>query len=396
MNANDGAAHTTGIAIVGAGPAGLTMALALASRGIGSVLAGPPADPSDTRTTALLDGTVRLLDGLGVWERARRDAAPLRRLKIADATQRLIRARPLAFEASEIGLEAFGWNIANRDLLAALLARLRDQSLVTFIEERVEAVSIGLDEATLVLEGGRPVKAKLAIAADGSRSKLRDAAGISAKTWRYPQVALTLNLEHTLPNHDASIEFHTETGPFTLVPLGTHRSSLVCVIDEAQARGLAALDDESLALELERRCRSCLGAFKIAGGRSVWPLGGLKAGRLADRRVALIGEAAHVFPPIGAQGFNLTCRDIASLARLVAHEPDPGSSAVLQAYDRARRDDVALTTLGVDWLNRSLLSSALFVQGARAAGLAVLDTIGPLRRWVMRSSLAPRSAGGFH
>lgn len=381
---------TTAILIVGAGPAGLATALTLAARGTAATLVGPAGDPGDTRTTALLDGSVSALRQAGAWEAASTHAAPLRVMAIVDATSRLMRAPPVSFAAGEIGLDAFGWNIANADLVAALEATAAAEPRIARARQRVVSVAIDASAVHLRLEDGSVLSGALAVAADGRRSPLREAAGIAVAQWRYPQAALALNVEHARRHRDVSTEFHTETGPFTLVPLPGDRSSLVWVMASAEAERRAALTDAALAEEIERQSHSLLGKIRIAGRRSVWPMAGLAATRLAGERVALVGEAAHVFPPIGAQGFNLTMRDIVALADAAAHAPDPGATEVLDAYATARRLDVAARTATVDLLNRSLLSGFLPLQGARGLGLHLLDRVGPLRRLAMRQGLATR------
>ncbi len=160
--------------------------------------------------------------------------------------------------------------------------------------------------------------AKLAVAADGRRSTLREAAGIEVKSWSYPQVAVVLNLEHRLPHQQVSTEFHTSTGPFTLVPLPGRQSSLVCVETADGAADLLAMTEEKLEAELERRAHSILGRFKLSTKPQSFPLSGLTATSLVGPRLALVGETAHVFPPIGAQGLNLSLRDIRDLISVVA------------------------------------------------------------------------------
>ncbi|MGH6663643.1 MAG: FAD-dependent monooxygenase, partial [Pseudolabrys sp.] len=210
------------------------------------------------------------------------------------------------------------------------------------------------------------------------------------------QVALTLCLKHSRPHRDASTEFHTATGPFTLVPLPGQRSSLVWVLDPADADDIAALDDVELSAEIERASHSILGKIEVEAGRGLFPLSVATARKLANRRIALVGEAAHVIPPIGAQGLNLGLRDAASICELVTATAragrDAGGADVLAAYDKMRRGDVGTRTLAIDLLNRSLLTDFLPVQGMRGLGLYMIDRIGPLRRELMREGVAPMRA----
>jgi 2-octaprenyl-6-methoxyphenol hydroxylase len=378
------------IIVVGAGPAGLTAAIACAAGGVPTVLVGQ--SPGDNRTTALLAGSVTALETLGVWQRSAAHAAPLRTMRLIDDTGRLIRAPEVTFESSEIGLDAFGWNIENRHLIAALNARARELPSLKMIEARVDAVELDSDSVT-VRYNGESIESPLAIGADGRKSMCRAAAGIEIETRSYPQSALTLSFGHSRPHRDTSTEFHTAGGPFTLVPLPGNRSSLVWVLGPEDASRIRALTDDELSLELERRSQSILGKTKVETGRGLFPLAMSRARQFAAHRIALIGEAAHVLPPIGAQGLNLGLRDAAAIGEIVVEacraQRDPGADDILNEYDRIRRADVGSRALAVDLLNRSLLSDFLPVQSARGFGLYMLDRIGPLRRAVMREGTSP-------
>jgi 2-octaprenyl-6-methoxyphenol hydroxylase len=377
----------TSIAVVGAGPVGLAAAALLADIGHDVTLIAPAAPP-DRRTSALLAGSVALLERLGVWSELEPTSAPLRTMRIVDGTQRLIRAPEVAFEAGEIGLPAFGYNIANAALVAALEAAVAARR-VRRVDALADTVSFSADDVTITASKGEPITARLVVAADGRRSKLRDAAGIVAQEWRYPQSALVCNLAHTLPHHDASTEFHTEHGPFTLVPLPGNRSSLVWVDAPDETRRRLEASETDVAEEIERRSASMLGKITIEGARQAFPLSGMSVRQLAKSRVMLVGEAAHVFPPIGAQGLNLGYRDVAALGEvLAAPSNDPGSAAALDAYERSRRVDVMSRTAAVDALNRTLLSDFLPASALRGLGLFLVDRVPPLRRFAMRQGLA--------
>jgi 2-octaprenyl-6-methoxyphenol hydroxylase len=386
---------TVQVAIVGGGPAGLTAAIALAEAGIDTVLITKAA-PDDHRTTALLAGSVTALDTLGVWARCRDHAAPLKTMRLVDDTSRLIRAPEVSFAANEIGLEAFGYNIANCHLAAALHARVNELPSLKRIEDEARTVETSDDQVTVRLRSGKIVTAKLVIGADGRRSLCRTAAGLETDGSSYPQIALTFNLSHARPHNDISTEFHTETGPFTLVPLPDQRSSLVCVVDEMDAERISKLDDAELAYEVEQRSHSILGKLRIEPGRGAFPLAVQTACQFASNRIALIGEAAHAIPPIGAQGLNLGLRDAATISEFAVEAcrgcGDSGAADVLSRYDAARRIDIKSRTLAVDLLNRTLLSDFLPLQGARGLGLYLIDRIGPLRRAVLREGVAPSAS----
>lgn len=382
--------------VVGGGPAGLTAAITLAAGGVATVLAGKRPPAADNRTTALLGSSVTALETLGVWDLCAERTAPLKVIRVVDDTGRLWRAPEVKFEAKEIGLEAFGYNIENRHLVAALDRRAHVFSNLRLIDDEVLSVSPGERTVYVALKCGDMLQAPLVVGADGRRSLCRAAAGIATERHRYPQVALTVCLSHSRPHHDTSTEFHTPSGPFTLVPLPGNRSSLVWVLDPTNADALAALNDAELSVEVERASHSILGKIEIEPGRGCFPLDRARARRFAVSRIALIGEAAHVIPPIGAQGLNLGLRDAASIGELAVAAKragrDIGSINVLTAYDKMRRADISGRIFAVDLLNRTLLTDFLPVQGARGLGLYLLDRIGPLRRALMREGVAITTA----
>lgn len=384
---------TAEVVVVGGGPAGLTAAIALASAGVDTALVAKRRSASDHRTTALLDSSVKALDALGVWQLCREQAAPLRMMRIVDDTARLLRAPEVCFVASEIGLDAFGHNVENRFLAAALEARADRVAALVRIEGDAEAIEIEHERVTVRCDG-IALSARLAIGAEGRRSLCRIAAGIDTHKRSYPQTALTFNLAHSRPHHHTSTEFHTAAGPFTLVPLPGQRSSLVFVVDPAEVSRLSELADADIAAEIERCSHSILGKVEVEAGRGVFPLAIETATRFGARRVALVGEAAHVIPPIGAQGLNLGLRDAATIAELVVADRMGGGDVgeVTERYDHMRRADVTSRTLAVDLLNRSLLSGFLPLQGARGLGLFLLERVGPLRRALMREAIAPAAS----
>lgn len=386
-----------GAIVVGGGPAGLTAAVALAAAGVPTTLVGRKPPPGDNRTTALLATSVTALETLGVWPLCRAQAAPLRTLRIVDDTGRLWRAPEVAFSCDEIGLEAFAYNIENRHLVAALERRAAELPPLRPIDDDVLGVATAADRVQVETGHSGALTAALAIGADGHRSLCRAAAAIGTSERRTPQTALTVCFGHSRQHHDTSTEFHTVIGQFTVVPLpGGFRSSLVWVLRPGEAEEMAALDDAALSAEIERAAHSVLGKVAVEPGRGLFPLAVISAHRFAANRIALVGEAAHVIPPVGAQGLNLGLRDAAAIAELVADAwkagYDVGSEDLLARYDRARRADVGSRTLAVDLLNRSLLTGFLPVQGARGLGLYLLQQLGPLRRAVMREGVAPAAS----
>ena len=386
------------VAVVGAGPAGLAAALALATAGCNTVCVGQrfnndPARP-DTRTTALLQASTRFLENLGVWPLCAEQAASLRAIRMIDDTGRLLRAPEVTFDCCELQTGSFGQNIINSDLVEALLKKAGMLPSLQLIETAgAKIAQITSQGVQIETAEGQRIEARLVAAADGRNSGCRDAAGIETKSWSYKQTAIACNFDHSKTHNNCSNEFHGVAGPFTTVPLPGNASSLVWVERPDEAARLMELDTEAIKGRITQRLHGLLGDVTDVGPRAAFPLSGLTPVTFARNRVALIGEAAHVIPPIGAQGLNLGFRDAAALAEYASAAiqagRDPGSDAVLADYNKARRGDVLSRTAAVDLLNRSLLADAIPLQLLRGAGLHLLKRIAPLRKFAMQQGVAP-------
>jgi 2-octaprenyl-6-methoxyphenol hydroxylase len=381
------------VAVVGGGPAGLAAAIALAQSGAKTALVARRSPYTDNRTTALLGGSVDFLQALDVWPRCQDKAAALRVMRLVDDTGRLIRAPEVRFSCDEIGLEVFGYNIENRDLVSALEDRAATLSNLTRFDDEAAAISSADDSVAIELTNGGSLSARLVVGADGRHSLCREAAGITVRRRELHQAALTFNVGHSRAHQNISTEFHTPHGPCVLVPLPADRSSVVWVSEPKEAERLMALSDDELSEAIEARSHSILGKMQLEPGRNHFPLAIEQPAQFAKARIALVGEAAHVLPPIGAQGLNMGLRDAADIAEAVrnalATSEDPGSTEVLRRYAAARRSDVLSRTFAIDLANRSLLSALLPMQSLRAAGLHLIGAFGPLRRLAMREGLAP-------
>lgn len=378
------------IAVVGAGLAGSLAALAFADAGRTVILIAPAADRADGRTTALMDQSLELVRKLGLWNDIAPSAAPLASMRIIDGTDRLLRAPTVTFHAAEVGLDAFGYNIPNAPFLALLDRAMESRPSLKRVTASLSEINFAEERATLVLDDGNTMTADLVVGADGRKSAVRQAAGIDVRNWSYPQSAVVLNFAHQVPHQNVSTEFHTPDGPFTQVPLPGGRSSLVWVQKPEEAAATVALSLDALSSAVERRMQSILGKITVDGLAQSFPLSGMSAKAFGRGRTILIGESAHAFPPIGAQGLNLSLRDIMAAISLLGAAPV--SADFGQRYDRKRRADILTRTVSVDLLNRSLLSDFLPVQMLRAAGLQALASVPPLRNFMMHEGLNPGSA----
>ncbi|MGH6712215.1 MAG: UbiH/UbiF family hydroxylase [Bradyrhizobium sp.] len=379
--------------VIGGGPAGLTAAIALAETGAKTALLARRVPYADNRTTALLGASTDLLERLDVWRRCRDQAAALRTMRLVDDTGRLIRAPEVRFSSEEIGLDQFGFNIDNRTLMAALEERAAELSGLTRFDD--EAAHVDPQDAMVSIHtrAGGSLSARLVIGADGRQSLSRDAAGIDVKRRDLHQSALTFNIAHSHSHKNISTEFHTPHGPCVFVPLPGNRCSVVWVSAANEAQRLMALSDDELSDAAEKQSHSILGSVRVEAGRNLFPLSIESPRQFASHRVALVGESAHVLPPIGAQGLNMGLRDAADIADIAGQAmslgEDPGAPQVLARYQSARRTDVTSRMFAIDIANRSLLSDFLAVQSLRAAGLHLIGAFGPLRRLAMREGLAP-------
>ncbi|MGM5019141.1 UbiH/UbiF family hydroxylase [Tardiphaga sp. 367_B4_N1_1] len=381
------------VAVVGGGPAGLAAALALAETGARTALVAHRVPYGDNRTTALLGGSIAFLKSLDVWRRCADKAAALTTMRLVDDTGRLIRAPEVKFVCGEIGLETFGYNIENRELMIALEARAAELTNLIRIDDEADTVSPDEMQVQVRTRQGQVLVARLIVGADGRQSLCRETAGISVKRRALDQTALTFNIAHSRPHKNMSTEFHTPAGPCVFVPLPGNRSSVVWVNKPRDAERLMALSDEALSDAAEKQSHSILGRVQVEPGRHTFPLAIEQPAQLAKNRIVLVGEAAHVVPPIGAQGLNLGLRDASDIADVVRdagmNGADIGAAPVLARFEQIRRSDISSRTFAIDMANRSLLSDLLPMQVIRAAGMHAMGSIGPLRRLAMREGLSP-------
>ncbi len=391
----------TDILIVGAGIAGLAAAARLASDGARVIVADrappPPVDAAldgaDLRTTAFLHPAIETLRRAGAWEAMGEGAEALWVMRLLDAGGRENRARERAdFEAAEIGERPFGWNVTNTAARRALMARLDDLSVPLRAPAGLESLTVRDDAAFARLSDGSMLRAALVIGADGRDSLVRRLAAIGVRRWEYGQKALVFPVAHPIPHGGVSTEIHRTGGPFTLVPMQDrdmrHMSSVVWMERENEAARLGALDPDAFSEALNERSLGVLGRLEVAGRRAVWPIIGQIAHRMAARRVALMAEAVHVIPPIGAQGLNMSLADLEDLAARIAAAReagrDIGGREVLDAYQRRRWPETVARVAGVDLLNRAALAEARPLRDLRRIGLATVGRLPFARRIAMK------------
>jgi 2-octaprenyl-6-methoxyphenol hydroxylase len=380
------------VIVAGAGPAGLVAACLAAGQGFTTAMVtGPESTRPDPRTVALMMPSLAALETAGLWPGALiENAAPLRKLRLVDDTGALISAPELVFSAQELGIEAFGWNIPLAMLKPALEQRARSLG-VQFHRASVSTPTVTGGTVTLTLDDGYSLSGRLVLAADGRNSPLRRAVGIDTVSWSYEQAAIAVSFAHSRPHSGISSEYHKDAGPFTTVPLPGNRSSLVWMERPARAEALMALDVKALAAEIQALSHGELGLVSDIGPRQSFPMSGARAETFARHRVMLIGEAAHIVPPIGAQGLNMSFRDAHDAVALIAAERDKGGDFggdfVLSDYDARRQRDVRPRQAVIDLMNRSLLSGYLPLDAGRAAGFAALASFAPLRRFAMSVGL---------
>jgi 2-octaprenyl-6-methoxyphenol hydroxylase len=303
-----------------------------------------------------------------------------------------MRAPEMLFRSEEVGFDTFGSNVSNATLLEALAHAVANDRRIRWLPTSgVKSVTHTSQGLCLELAEQRRVTTQLLVAADGRESIARAAAGISVRTWSYPQIAIATTFKHTRPHAGTVLELHAAHGSLTAVPMPGDGSSLVWVESPDTAQALLAMDDATFARELEEHLQGVLGAIDNVGPRAGYPLSALAASRMGASGIALVGEAAHVIPPIGAQGLNLGLRDAAALAECVADGREKGADfaddGVLAAYSRMRGTDVMARTVSIDLLNRSLLADMVPVDVLRSLSARLLAGFDPLRRLLMQGGM---------
>lgn len=393
------------ILVAGGGVAGLAATALFAAEGFRTLCVDaappPPTDVNkkgaDLRTTAFLQPSIRTLERAGAWSGVAEQSADLRIMRLIDAGGPEPVARETAdFDSAEVQDQPFGANVPNTSIRQALMDRI---DALENAEIRAPAgvahLTVRDDIAIATLAGGNSVRARLVVGADGRDSAVRRMCGVEAKRWGYGQKGVVFAVRHPRPHQGVSTEIHRTGGPFTLVPMPddgeSPRSSVVWMTPGPRAMELMKLDDKAFSKEATAASLGVLGPLTLASRRAAWPIISQIAERLDAPRVALVAEAAHVVPPIGAQGLNMSLRDIHALADLCvearAKGEDIGAPTVLSRYHRARWPDTAAHVAGIDALNRAAIAEAQPLRDLRRAGLKSIHDIKPFRHLAMRMGL---------
>lgn len=383
---------------------GACLAVAAAAAGRRIVLIeGTAPDSSahqsfDERTTALGNASRRILETLGVWGGVADQCGVIRAIHVSDAGR-------FAFahlNASEQGIEAFGFVVPNRVLGAALWQQIRANERISVrTPATVESVSADAEGVTMRLAGHEAVlRARLAVAADGAHSAVRRDAGIGASEADYGQVAVVANVATDTPHDGTAFERFTATGPLALVPLRDGSYTVIWARSpQAATETLAASEPQFLSL-LQQHFGWRAGKFTRAGRRASYPLKLTRADAAVAKRTVLIGNSAQSLHPVAGQGFNLALRDVAALAELLVAEGDPGADAVLAAFAQGREADRRGVTRFTDGLIRLFGDTRAPVRALRGAGLLLFDLLPPAKSALARVSLGfggrtPRMARGL-
>lgn len=387
--------------VSGGGIAGLAAAAAFGHAGFSVILVDPAppvgtaeADGSDLRSTAFLQPARDLFDRIGLWNALAPHATPLEVLRAVDTTGWPPDVRATRdFRADDISDRPFGWNLPNWQTRHVLTETLAGMPNVKLRMGTGFARLLTRDrEAIVTLTDGAALSARLVVAADGRDSAVREAAGIDVATTRYGQKALAFNVTHPHPHGNISTELYNQGGAFVLVPLpdlkGGPASAVVWMNDGRRSLDLLAMEEGAFSHEATLRSCGVLGELTLTSPRRLWPVVTQQANRLTAQRTAIVAEAAHVLPPIGAQGLNTSLHDVVALVDLAAADPAAlGAPAMLAAYERTRERDIRTRAAVVDLFNRVCRSGEAPVRELRLVGLKMVHDVAPLRRAVMRAGL---------
>lgn len=381
------------IAVVGGGMVGLCLALGLSGAGarVAVIERGKLSDMAaaafDGRGSAIAAGSKQILTGLGLWETLSADAEPILEIRVADGQSPLF----LHYDHKELGGGPLGWIVENAVTRRTLAAAVEAADLDVFDATVLLSTSYDTTNAVLNMEDGRSISARLVVGADGRESPLREAAGIEAVRWQYPQTGIVCSVRHEAAHQGVAQEHFMAAGPFAILPMTRNRSSIVWTERSTLAPAFMEMDDAAFAAALGERFGTYLGDIEVNPGRWSYPLSVVHAKRYVAPRLALAGDAAHAIHPIAGQGFNIGLRDVAALAEVIVDTMrlglDPGSPETLERYERWRKPDNMMMIAVTDGLNRLFSNDVAPIRHARDSGLAIVNQIKPLKRVLMRHAM---------
>ena len=395
------------IVISGAGHTGQVTALAFAKHGF-SVALIDPVDRSQfsnvkkttlintQRTTAYLNKAIEFLDELGVWQNMEQDASALETLAIVNQNSSFLRPRApteTAFHAHEIGKSEFGFNVPLEDCFTALSTAVKDNDLITaYFGVSVTNLNAHDDHAVVTLSDGQTITTKLLIGADGGQSAVRQMVNIRSFEKITGQTVMAFNVIHDAPHGNRSSEIYSKGGPFTLIPMkdkdNHHRSAVVWMQDTATADHVMTLSSDAFLAKVNDQSCGLVGHIQSCSDIATKPVTIQVARQMVKQRVALLGEAAHHLPPIGAQGFNLSIQDISTLLALAQSNRDQlGGQQMLTRYQQKRLPENIARSSGVGLLNLLAYSGNPIMQMGREMGLALLRRSPDLRRLAMTQGM---------
>ena len=384
------------LVIGGGGFAGLALGIAL-RQALGEpfkvVVADPgfaKGAPNDGRASAIAAAARRLFETIGIWSEVEGEAQPILDMVVTDSKLAdVMRPTYLTFGGEIAPGEPFAHMIENHRVVDALMRRATADG-VELSAEAVTGFEVSRERVDVTLSGGGMRGARLLVAADGARSKIREAAGIESFGWNYEQSGIVTTVAHEREHRGRAEEHFLPAGPFAILPLKGRRSSIVWTERASEAKRIVALPAREFHDELEQRFGLKLGEIEAVGPRKAFPLGLSVARTFIADRVALVGDAAHVIHPIAGQGLNLGLRDVAALAEAVADAArlgcDIGGPEVLKRYERWRRFDTMMMGVTTDGLNRLFSNRSDALRVVRDVGLGMVERMPRMKEFFIREA----------
>jgi 2-octaprenyl-6-methoxyphenol hydroxylase len=388
--------HQAEVVVGGAGFAGLALAIAL-RQGLGDPFTVTVADPAlaharskDPRASAIAAAARRLFEAIGVWDTVAENAQPILDMVVTDSKlDDVVRPAFLTFGGEVEEGEPFAHMIENRHLVDALTEKAKSLG-VELRASPVAGFAADANSIKVQFAGDETVTARLLVGADGAHSLIRERAGIATHGWHYDQSAIVTTVAHERTHNGRAEEHFLPAGPFAILPLTGRRCSIVWTETSGEAERMVALPDNEFHAELEKRFGLQLGDIEVIGPRRAFPLGLFTARTFIGKRLALVGDAAHIIHPIAGQGLNMGLRDVAALAEAIADATrlglDPGGPEVLERYQRWRRFDTMTMGIATDGLNRLFSNHSDVLRLVRDIGLGLVERIPTLKRIFIREA----------